>query len=68
MEETDLSQLSDIEITDMYSDIIEGANLLAKVPGLRVRCTYYCDAQRAKHQVCPVGNGTYYDMFTGDSC
>ena len=30
MEETDLSQFSDIEITDRYSDIIESGEVLAK--------------------------------------
>ena len=33
MEETDLSQLSDIEITDMYSDIIESGEVLAVAKG-----------------------------------
>ena len=29
MEETDISQLNEEEITDMYSDIIESGNILA---------------------------------------
>ncbi len=41
MEETDLSQLSEEEITDMYSNIIESGEVLAKAKGCYCASPYY---------------------------
>ena len=66
MEETDLSQLSEEEITDMYSDIIESGEVLAKAKSSPY-CYTTCMAHE-KWEVCEYPNNLTQYNFMGGYC